>query len=199
MTRRKQSYDDADLFLEQGLHIPTRTIYIGSATMDNDNNEDGVNFALAEKVIKGLHVLESSSQAEITCIINSIGGDTYQALAIYDAIKACKSPVKMIAYGNIFSAAGYILQSADRRIVSKNSALMLHDGAVSYSGTPRSVDNWREFEKKQDRIFFEIYFEKIREKHPKFKSSELEEYLKFDTIWDSEQILYYNLADEVLE
>ena len=86
---------EIEFFFDYGIDVKTKTLYMGSEGYGADDGETGTDFAMAEKVIKGLHVLDSMTQQGITIIMNNLGGDFYHGLAIYDAIKACKNQVKI--------------------------------------------------------------------------------------------------------
>lgn len=196
---RKQSYDDAALFMEHNIHIPTRTIYLGSASMDENNDEDGVNFILAEQIIKGLHILDgSATDKEIVILLNNPGGSVTEGMAIFDAIKGCKNPVTIKVFGKCWSMGGYILQSADRRVMTQHSSFMLHEGYTGYpSNHPRIVKKWFDYDQKQDKMLFDLYLRKIREVQPKFQAKTLEDMLLFDTILSPEETKALGLCDDV--
>jgi ATP-dependent protease ClpP protease subunit len=198
---RKQSHDDASLFLEYDIHIPTRTLYIGSVSVDTDGDEGGVDFMLSERVIKGLHLLDSvGTDKPINIILNNPGGDEVEGLAIYDAIKSCQNHITITVFGKVWSMSGYLLQGADERIMHKHSSFMLHEGYVGYgSNHPRIVQKWIDYYKKIDKILFSLYLEKIQEKQPKFTAKKLEDMLKFDTILTPQEAIDLNLCDKIAE
>lgn len=201
MASRKQSHDDASLFLEYDVHIPTRTLYIGSVSMDEDGNEEGVNFRLSERVIKGLHLLDSiASETPINIILNNVGGEPEDGLAIYDAIKNCKNNTSITVFGKSWSMAGYILQSSNERLMHKHSSFLLHEGTLGFTEQHRrNTKRWMEFSIKQEKILFNILLERIKEKHPKFTAKKLEEMLMFDTILSPEETVELGLCDKVID
>lgn len=81
-------------------------------------------------VLTSLMALQTlkSGKKEITFILNTYGGDVYQALAIYDLIKSQKLKTVIICNGPVMSAGTIILQAADERIMTKRSYLMYHFG-----------------------------------------------------------------------
>ena len=88
---------------------------------------------------------------EINLIINSDGGDAYHGFAIYDAIKLCSVHVKGIVIGMACSAASYILQACDERVMTPHSVFMIHYGTSGYNDNhPKIVRAWSEFEKQLD-------------------------------------------------
>lgn len=201
MVRRKKTEPDyVENFFSYSVETQSRTIYIGSVTVEDDNEEAGVDFALSEYVLKGIHLLESDGyDLPINVILNCPGGNVYEGLAMYDRLKECKSEIIIKGYGKIWSMAGYLLQAGDKRLMSPNSCFMLHEGSTSLSGHPRIVDNWREYEKKLDKVLFNVYLEKLRAVNPKFPAKKLEEMLKFDTILSAEECVELGLADGIID
>jgi ATP-dependent Clp protease protease subunit len=87
--------------------------------------------------IKSLHILEETrmggdeEQNLIKIILSTIGGDTYLGFALYDAIKACKSPVEIRAIGQCMSAGSLVLQAGDYRYSYPNTTFMIHKGTLN--------------------------------------------------------------------
>jgi ATP-dependent Clp endopeptidase proteolytic subunit ClpP len=65
---------------------------------------------------------------EIELHIDSPGGDVYDGITIYNAIRDHKSHVTTIVDSMAASAASYIAQAGDRRVMNRNSEMMIHDG-----------------------------------------------------------------------
>lgn len=192
--------EEIDRLFDYGIYVPTRTIYMGSSVSD-EGEDQGVNAFMAEMVIKGLHILDSAApngDKEITIIMNNPGGDEYDGMAIYDAIKACVNHVKIIAYGHAMSMGGIILQAADERIMSPNSRFMMHYGQFNTTGNAQDVYKWVEDNKKIDTWMEDIFLEKMREKNPVMDRKQLQEMLKADFIIDAHEAVRLGLADEVL-
>lgn len=199
MARKKS--EDIEMFHGADIYVPTRRMYIGSQSSADayveHGSESGVDHNMAERAIKNLHVLDSISNEEITIIMNNVGGDVVNGMAIYDAIKQCKSPITIEASGNVCSMGSLIFQAANKRVMSKHAVMMLHHGEESKSGHVKIVRNWVDFGKKYDKILNGIYLEKIREKKPDFNMKKLDKLLNFDTILLAEEAIELGLADDV--
>lgn len=193
---RRLSRDDADRFHDYNLYVPTRTIYMGSE--EGGEEESGVEAIMAARTIKNLKVLESLSSDPIDMILNSPGGDVMHGLAIYDAIKNCKCHVRIIVYGHAMSMGSVILQAADERIMSPMSSQMVHYGSLGISGEAKTVYKTVEENKRIDKWMEQMYINKIREKHPKFKISDLKRMLNHDTFLTAERSVELGLADKIL-
>lgn len=189
--------DDIDKFFEYGVYPTTRTVYIGSMTSDEDG-ESGTDYGMAEYAIKGLHILDAQSDAPITVIMNNLGGNEYHGLAIFDAIKGCRSPVTVKATGHAMSMGSWILQAGDHRVMTANARLMIHYGTWGVCDHPKIAYNWAEEGKRMDRLMEDAYLARIQEKHPEFTRKKLQAMLNFDTILTAQQTVDLGLADEVV-
>lgn len=192
--------DDIDRIHDYGIYSPTRTIYMGSEDTDTDGNESGTDAKMAERAIKNLHILDATSNAPITIIMNNLGGDWYHGMAIYDAIKACRSHVTIKVFGYAMSMGSIILQAADKRVMSPNARLMIHHGYMGMSSNHTKIfEKWAEESKKLREEMVELYREKISVKHPNFSKKKIDEMCNFDTILTSKEAVELGLADEVIE
>ena len=191
--------DDVDTFFEHDVHIPSRTIYMGSAAVYDDGEESGVDVAMAERVVKALHMMDQG-EGDINIIMNNPGGSLIEGYAIYDAIKERKNFITIKVYGKAMSMGTIILQAADKRILTPNCRFMIHYG---YSGLPydhsETNERWSEYMKKEKRHMEDLYLDVIREKHPRFTKAKLKKLLEFDTIMFPEEAVELGLADEISE
>lgn len=173
-------------FLDHGVDISTKTLYLGSG----NTGEYDVDDALAATMIKGLRILSAIRPEDpIQIIVNCQGGDTQHGLAIYDAIRMVPSPVHGTVIGHCYSIAAWILQACDVRRMSHNSSLMIHHGEGSKT----------QFDKEQDKKCIEILLSRIREKHPNYTETKLDKLLLKDTYLFPEEALELGLIDEVVE
>lgn len=189
--------DDVDKLYDYDLYIPSRTIYMGSSEVDIDGNESGTDSKMAEKVIKALHLLDQKDEP-ITIIMNNPGGSFYDGMAIYDAIKACRSHVTIKVFGQAMSMGSLILQAADARIVAPNARCMVHYGYMGWEGHSKTFERWAEENKKVNSILETILLEKIQEAKPNFTLKDLQEVLNHDTIYSAEEAVNMGLADSIL-
>jgi ATP-dependent Clp protease protease subunit len=159
--------------------------------------------ASVNKTISNFHILESiSTAAPITFILNSYGGDIYQALGLYDFIKGLQSEVHIKAVGACMSAATLILQAGDRRLITANTTFMMHIGSAEQSDHANNVYRWAiHGEKVIKPKMKDIYVSRMI-KMPKENDSHLSKrinaLLDFDTILTAEQVVKLGLADEII-
>ncbi|KPJ97100.1 MAG: hypothetical protein AMJ55_00345 [Gammaproteobacteria bacterium SG8_15] len=180
--------EDIDRFYDFNIHVPTRTLFMGTETDE----------IMAESVIKGLAMLSTNDQP-IKILMNNLGGDEYHCLAIYDAIASCKAHVTIVAYGHAMSAGSWILQSADDRVLSPNATVMIHYGNWGYED---HVKYFRVLNKEMERlntIMEETYLERIRAVNPKFSARRLKKMLEDEVYLSAQDAVELGLADRILK
>jgi ATP-dependent Clp endopeptidase proteolytic subunit ClpP len=197
---RSSVKDSLQDFMDYGVHLPTRTIYIGSES-DNEGDETGTDYKMAEKAIKGLHLLEWSGpdgEKPITAILNNLGGDVYHGMSIYNRIKSCKNHVTIIAAGYATSMGAVILQAGDDRLAYEDAIIMIHPGNWGFEGHPKTVERWLKFQKKADSRIDNIFLARIQEKKPDFSMEKFKSKTDHDMIITPDEALELNLLDGII-
>jgi len=184
-----ERHSDVSLFLEHDIYLPRRTVaIIGEVDLD-----------MFKTVLKSLHALDGKGKT-INVIINSEGGDVTQGMAIYDALNGCKDYVRGMVFGEVSSAASFILQACDERFMSPSSYMMLHLGSENHPEThPENIKRWNEKHQKDAKWMESVYLKKIKEKKPRFTRAQLQSLLRFDTILSPQEAIDLGLADDVQE
>jgi len=195
---KKYVLDDFDKFHDYDCLIPARIIYFGSEYVDDYNEEEGVDFASSRKVIKNLLFLDEKNDDDIKLYWSSPGGDWDRGMAIYDVITGLRSNVTMVGFGMVRSMGTIIMQACHRRILSPNCSYMIHDGFEALSGTPKHVERWAKYCAETREMMYDIYLERIRVKHPKFKKETLSNMCTIDTILSGKEAIDLGLADEII-
>lgn len=181
------SKDHLYLWFEHNINIDTKTLYLGFGNADNDHDIDE---SLAANILKGLHVLSRVRPDDpINIVLNCTGGDVHHGFAIYDSILSIPGPVHITVTGHCYSMAAWVLQAGDKRMMTRNSNLMIHYGEGPYT----------DFDKQCDVRLFDILFNRIREKNPEFTRSRLDKLLLKDTYMWPEEALDMGLIDEIIE
>lgn len=191
--------DDIEKFFDYGIYLPSRTVYMGSVTI-SEEEESGTDCLMAEKAIKGLHILDNlapNGDSPITIILNSPGGDVYDGLAIYDAISQCKNYVTIKVMGKAQSMGAVILQAADKRIMSANASLMIHYGTTGVNGETKTVSKYLTETQRIDKDMEQLFLKKIREKKPKYTLKQVRQLLDRDTYFSASDAVDLGLADEI--
>ena len=97
---------------------------VSTVPRDWDTDEPLPGYIGADEFLKDLDAVKE--KANLTIHINSIGGDLYAGLAIYNRLKAFKGTVTTINDGLAASAASLIFQAGDVRQMNAGSSLMAH-------------------------------------------------------------------------
>ena len=74
--------------------------------------------------------LKQQKGKQVTCCINSPGGSVFDALAMYNALRAHGSPITMKIMGVAASAASLVAMAGDEIIMPENSFMMVHNPLV---------------------------------------------------------------------
>lgn len=223
---RTLTKDSIDKWFIHNLDTDNRVLYMGSVDKTSEY-ESGVDHLMAESFIKGLHVLESKNNDEITIIMNNPGGEWYHGMAIFDAIQNAKCHCTIKVYGYAMSMGSIILQAADKRILMPNSRFMIHYGGTSFDDASLPlIEKWVNEERRINYDMEEIYLKAMLDKEekeghgylaktlssilesPKTFSrkaetkkeelrSVLKEMLNFDTILTAEETVDLGFADEI--
>ena len=218
--------ESIDKWFNHNLDVENRVLYMGSVDKTSEY-ESGVDHLMAESFIKGLHVLESKNDNEITIIMNNPGGEWYHGMAIYDAIQNARCHCTIKVYGYAMSMGSIILQAADNRILMPNSRFMIHYGGTSFDEASLPlIEKWVNEERRINYDMEEIYLKAMLDKEekeghgylaktlssilnsPKTFSrkaetkkeelrSVLKEMLNFDTILTAEETVDLGFADEI--
>lgn len=218
--------ESIDKWFTHNLDTDNRVLYMGSVDKTSEY-ESGVDHLMAESFIKGLHVLESKNNSEITIIMNNPGGEWYHGMAIYDAIQNARCHCTIKVYGYAMSMGSIILQAADKRILMPNSRFMIHYGGTSFDEASLPlIEKWVNEERRINYDMEEIYlkamlgkeekeghgylakvlsdvlespktFSKKAETKKEELRSVLKEMLNFDTILTAEETVDLGFADEI--
>lgn len=90
----------------------------------------------AEQFVKTVHGLTAP---RVRVHINSPGGFVWDAVAMYEALKSSPAHVTGHVDGVAASAASFLLQAADERIITLGGRTMIHDaGGIAY-GPPAEL------------------------------------------------------------
>lgn len=90
---------------------------------------DTVNVRSAQLIIKDLLRMNQESDEPIAMFINSGGGSVVDMMAIIDVMNAVKSPINTFVLGMAASAASLIAANGNKRMISSNSSMMIHEAA----------------------------------------------------------------------
>lgn len=189
------------------LDIDNREIYL-HAPFDNieESNLDYRSAVIFEKNIRHLNLL---SLDPILVHMHLPGGEWQDCLGMYDAIKASKSRVIIVAYAKAESSSSVLLQAADIRILMPNTNVLIHYGSFSLDGehskAAASSIKWNEQEcDKMVDIFTDRCMQSMMAKEKNWKKMIARKHIesqlanKCDWILTAEEAVTYGFADGIL-
>jgi ATP-dependent Clp protease protease subunit len=103
--------------LPKGANVAKRLIWIN----------DEIDSDLIEEMERKLEKLNRKSAAPIQVLINSGGGDSVAAFAIYDLFRNSRAPVHATVVGDASSGASLILLGGDKRRMLANARIFIHN------------------------------------------------------------------------
>ncbi len=126
--------------------------------------------------------------------IQSEGGSLFHTLYIIDLIKTIKTPVYTYIDGFAASAATLISVAGNKRFITHNSLMLIHQLSASESGKFEELkDQYNNLKGLMD-IIKKIYLE-----NTKISQENLELLLKQDIWLDSVKCLHYGLVDKIIK
>jgi len=155
---------DARRFRERTQALPTATsgawytvTNVGERATIRIYDEIGMFGVEAEAFASDLDRITSDS---IDVLINSPGGSVFEGLAIYNALRTHPAHVTTRVDGLAASAASFIAQAGDERIMVGSSQMMIHDARALVAGDAEQLREAADFLEKQSRNIAELYAER---------------------------------------
>lgn len=185
------SFDDVDRWHGMDILPAFGMLWLGTKMRGDEEDTCTVNPQTAERFIKNLTVMEAIGQP-ITVLMHNFGGEVYSGFAIYDAIRNCKVPIQIIVVGAAMSMGSIILQAADKRIMTPNARIMIHDGYSSISGTPKNVEAQASEVSNIRKIFYKIYSGRTG-----LSEKDFDKWCSVDTYINAEEALSLGMIDEI--
>jgi len=129
----------------------------------------------------------------IKVFINSGGGSIVSGIASMDTILRCQVPIETYVDGFSASAATFLTVVGEKRYMSRNSYMLIHQLSSNFWGTYANFDD----EKKNLDLMMKT-IKDIYKKYTKLPMKELDQMLKHDLMWDAKTCLDYGLIDEIV-
>ena len=150
-------------------------------------------------IIDALHTarknLCSNQENEIFLHICSPGGDVYPALGLISQIENFPVNVTTVVEGCVASAGVLIALAGDKRLMTRNSYMLIHEIRSSYWGRYSECQDDLE---NQDLLMKDLKDYIVKKTNGKLKGTSLDNVLKRDLLWDSTKCISMNLADEII-
>ena len=164
----------------------------------------------ATHFLKNLRLLEAESKNPIVLHSLSLGGDWYDGMVIYDAIKYSACKFVIISYGIAASMASLIPQAVfpqGKRITMPNCDWMIHEGYTATQGTYRQVLSGAQWDTILRSRTYQMYTEPCMQTGEFFKDkkqSQVKSYIKRkleskeDWWMSSEDSIKYGFCDHIV-
>lgn len=162
-----------------------RVLFLNRVLIDLENEmcETTKRFSLEQPIPIYLHV-------------NSPGGFIHDALLAADFISNStrRVPIVTIVDGHVASAATLITISGSKRLIQKNSSMLIHQLRGWIDGTMQNIeDNYTNCKKLMDKLVA-IYLQKT-----KLTKKQLDHLLTHDLVLDAKESKKFGLVDEIIE
>lgn len=200
--------NDISYLHDHNIDILNREIYLHSYMADGEE-EGGIDYRSSVKFEKNLRYLNLLSLEPILVHMHLPGGHWQDCLGMYDAIKASKADVVILAYAKAESSSSVLLQAADLRILMPNTNVLIHYGSFSmdaeHSKAAAAGVEWneRECDKMVD-VFTDRCMNSSIYKEKNWKRMMAKKHIisqlasKCDWILTAQQAVDYGFADGIL-
>lgn len=164
---------------------PTADVYLYAEISEMGVTADAFQAALSEVQSRAINLH-----------VHSPGGNVFDGIAIYNALRTHPAHVTAYVEGLAASAASIIVQAADRRVMMRHSQMMIHNTRVDAFGvTAQDMDELKAILERQDSVLAGIYLE--RTKGGKAKLGKILEAMAAETWFTDEEAVKFRLADAV--
>ncbi len=141
--------------------------------------------------------LESIGSPPVTIRINTTGGSTDSTCTIHDALKLYEGETTGLVIGKAYSGGSMILQACKKRVITKNSTMLIHYGSerldreelLDVNKRKKVLSKLTEMKTVTESFFFN---------RSKAKQKDLRALLKRDCIISAKEALKYDLVDEII-
>jgi ATP-dependent protease ClpP protease subunit len=138
--------------------------------------------------------LDGITAPEILVMINSPGGDVFDGIAIYNALRAHPAKVTTRVDGVAASIASVIAQAGDQRVMLTGSQMMIHEAWGITIGTSTDMRAYADLLDRQNENIAGIYARRASKEQSYFL-----ELMKDDKWFNDQETVDEGLADEVVD
>ncbi len=192
LSKRSSNENEEDEIITE-IKIENNEMYIYSGITQELALNFNVELKKLEKKLLCMSIEFDIPPPNIKIHINSGGGDLFAGLAMSDSIRVCKVPVTTIIEGEAASAATLISVVANKRLITKNSHMLIHQMSAGFWGKHNEFLD----ELKNQKTLMDVV-KKIYRDYTKITVRELNACLKKDIYWTPEYCLDNGLVDEII-
>ena len=178
---------------EKHISVQDNKIYYYSSV--NRDSAVELNKKIGELESKSLTLSKSLGilPPPIKLFINSGGGSIVAGISSMDTILRCEVPIYTYVDGFSASAATFLTVVGDKRFMSRNSYMLVHQLSSNFWGT---YANFEDEKKNLDLMMRTI--KDVYKKYTKLPMKKLNDILKHDLMWDAQTCLDYGMIDEIV-
>jgi len=136
--------------------------------------------------------LAQVSASEITVNLSSPGGEIFEGIAIYNALRTHPANITVRVSALAASIASVIAQAGDRIVMLSGSQMMIHEGSGLCMGNAEDMLQMAQLLDRQSANIADIYAERAGG-----SADEWRERMKAETWFNAEEAVAAGLADEV--
>lgn len=129
---------------------------------------------------------------ELTVHLNSPGGDIFDGLAIYQALKNHSAKVTVHVDGLAASIASVIAMAADHLVMAPKATMMIHDGWSMSVGSAQDMRKMADLLDKQSDIIASVYADRTGQPADFWRDR-----MRDETWYNAQEALDAGLVDEV--
>jgi ATP-dependent protease ClpP protease subunit len=141
-----------------------------------------------------INELNDISAPEIDVHINSVGGEVFEGLAIYQALKAHPATVNVTVDALAASIASVIAMAGDKVKMAKNAQLMIHDGHVAMTGNSADLSKMVALLDRASDNIASVYVDRAGGDISQWRAA-----MQTETWFTADEAVAAGLADEVLK
>jgi len=158
MARAKSlSHDNVEFFLTHGVDVTNRILML----------DEEVTEVTTGLMIRGLKMMEIlDPEAPITVYINTLGGNCYDGLALYDALVHSPCEITTIGMGAIMSMGTILILAGDVRAAYPNTSFMWHTVSGGIGGKMFELDTDAAETKRLVNRLLDVYDERSNKRKP---------------------------------
>jgi ATP-dependent Clp endopeptidase proteolytic subunit ClpP len=131
----------------------------------------------------------------INLLINTNGGDVYEALGIIDFMASLSVPVNVIARGRAMSAGAMILCCGTGiRAASKNTTIMIHEASAEIYGKTADIKANADHIDQLEEDFYKIMAQRTKQDEVFWRKA-----CRKDFYMSAEKALEYGIIDQIIE
>ena len=176
--------------IDYGIDVDTSSVLVSGDIME------GTLYDLMLRIRAVLHIRSEEKKSEpINLIINSDGGDVYEALGMIDYIQSLNVKVNTICRGRAMSAAALLLCSGTGiRAASKNSTIMFHEMSSGIYGKSSDMKANVQHMEKLEEILVSIMSQNSNKDGNFWKEKTIKDYYL-----SPEEALQLGVIDKIIE